>query len=111
MTDSFSVTASDVDGNKIWVDIEVTDDDGLIVSDFSYGPAADQCFYEGAEVESVLRIPSGSAKALADQLGIYGVRALAARLGLLYQGKIDALRLIERQCADFGIVVDEHHWP
>jgi len=110
MTDSFSVTASHVDGNNICVDVEVTDD-GLIVTDFSYGLAADQCFYEGAEVETVLRIPPDSAKALADQLGIYGVRALAARLVLLYQGKIDALRLIERQCTDFGIAVDEHHWP
>ena len=96
MTDSFPVTASHVHGNNIYVDIEVIDDDGLIVTDFSYGPAADQCFYEGTEVETALCIPSDSARALADQLDIYGVRALAARLGLLYHGKIKALCLIER---------------
>lgn len=44
MLDIFPVTASDVDGNKIWIDIEVTDDDGLIVSDFSNGPAATNVF-------------------------------------------------------------------
>ncbi len=110
MLDIFPVTASDVDGNKIWIDIEVTDDDGLIVSDFSNGPAADQCFWEGADVETELRLPAASVKALGDQLGIYGARALAARLALIHQGNIDALRLIQQQCSEFGIDYAEHHW-
>jgi len=111
MTDSFSVTISHVDGNDIWVDIEVTDSGGLIVSDYSKGPAADQCFWEGAEVTTELRIPPASVKALGAQLGTYGARALAARLGLIYQGKTDALRLVQRQCAEFGIDYTEGHWP
>jgi len=109
--DIFSVTASHVDGNEIWVDVEVTDDGGLIVSDYSKGPAADQCFWEGADVTNELRIPPASVKALGDQLGIYGARALAARLGLIYQGNIDALRLIQRQCSEFGIDYAAHHSP
>lgn len=111
ITETFTVTDSCVDGNRIVVDIEVTERGGLIVNDYSSGPAADACFWEGADVDVELRIPPASVKALGDKLGIYGARALSARWQLIHQGKFDALRLIQRQCAELGVKYSEGHWP
>ena len=113
MSHTFTVTDSCVDGNSILVTINVTEDGGLIVGDYSAGPAADACFYPGANVDHELLIPPKSAQKLCRHIGIYGgdVRALAARLGLIYRDKTDALKLIKQQCDDLGLKYSEGRWP
>ena len=112
MQHHYSIARQEAGENFIRIDIDLSDDGSLTMSDYCCGPAAEQCFGCHA-IESIVRLSPNSVSALYEALTGYESEDPAKDLALLLQAikhdDTSAQTWLRRECDELGIRFEWHH--
>ncbi len=114
MSRRYEITDADIGGNVIKIDVIVQDDGGLQVFDWSMGPAADQFYGEGRDVESWIDITADATRELSVKLLRDWVEQpaddVAKHLAERYAGDTRASSKIKDLLDELDVPYREHMW-